>query len=68
MAKAIQITEEAYAELVRGKEVALQQVRRAGDHELAGALMAMGIGAFAGWLIYKGLRELEKDSQVHIIE
>lgn len=68
MAKAIQITEEAYAELVRGKKVALQQVREAGDHELAGALMAMGIGAFAGWLIYKGLRELEKDSQVHIIE
>ena len=68
MAKAIQITEEAYNELAQGRNVAVQQAKKTGNHELAGALMAMGIGAFAGWLIYKGLRELEKDSQVHIIE
>jgi len=68
MAKAIQITEEAYNELVRGRDVAMQQAKKTGNHELTGALMAMGIGAFAGWLIYKGLSELEKESQTHIIE
>ena len=61
MAKAIQITEEAYTELVRGKELAIQQAKKAKNEELIGALTAMGIGAFAGWLIYKALRELSEE-------
>lgn len=61
MAKAIQITEEAYSELMRGKELVLRQAKKAKNEELVGALTAMGIGAFAGWLIYKALKELTKE-------
>lgn len=61
MAKAIQITEEAYTELVRGKQLAIQRAKKEENKELAGALMAMGIGAFAGWLIYEALRELSEE-------
>ena len=60
MAKAIQITEEAYNELVQGKELAIQQAKRTENRELTSALMAMGIGAFAGWLIYQALREISE--------
>ena len=61
MAKAIQITEEAYNDLVRGRDLAIQEAKKTENKELAGALMAMGIGAFAGWLIYKALRELSEE-------
>ncbi len=63
MTKAIQITEEAYNELAQGKELALQQAKRTGNNELASALMAMGIGAFAGWLIYRSLREISESEK-----
>jgi len=65
MAKAIQITEEAYNELVRGKELAIQQAKRTENKELTSALMAMGIGAFAGWLIYRSLREISESSEAN---
>lgn len=60
MAKAIQITEEAYNNLVRGKERAIQKAEREGDKERVGTLKAMGIGAFAGWLIFKELNKLKE--------
>lgn len=58
MAKAIQITDEAYNNLVKGRKLAIQKAERGGDKERVGALKAMGIGGFAGWLIFKGLKEL----------
>jgi hypothetical protein len=64
LSKAIQITEEAYNELVQGKELALRQAKKAGNKELSSALMAMGIGAFAGWLIYRSLREISESQEV----
>jgi len=58
VAKAIQITDEAYNELVAGRKLAIQKAEKEGDKECVGALKAMGIGGFAGWLIFKGLKEL----------
>jgi|GEM_PF-4078431 len=42
MSKAIQITEETYNELVKGKELAIQQAKNGGNQELTAALMATG--------------------------
>lgn len=62
MAKAIQITSDVYDDLVHGKEIAVEVAKKQANNELAKALMAMGIGAFAGWLIYKALADLEQDA------
>lgn len=58
--KAIKISKEAYDKLIITKKLAVQQAKKQGDSELWQALVAMGIGAFAGWLIFKGIKELEK--------
>lgn len=62
MAKAIQITDEVYAELVGAKELAVQEAKRMGRDDLVQALVAMGIGAFSGWLIFNAIKELSRSS------
>ena len=57
--KSIKISKEAYEELTSAKETAVTYARDSGNNELAQAFVAMGIGAFAGWLIFKAIKELE---------
>ncbi|MBA7506087.1 hypothetical protein ES706_04767 [subsurface metagenome] len=68
MGKAIQITDEAYGELVKGRQVAIDKAKERGDLDTAEMLVAMGIGSFAGYLIYKELAKVEKDTGTHIIK
>ncbi len=57
--KSIKITKEAYDELTSAKETAVAYAKKSDNNELAQAIVAMGIGAFAGWLIFKAIKELE---------
>ena len=58
--KAIQITTEAYEDLVKGRELAIKKAKEQNDLERVGALQSMGIGAFAGYLILTQLSKLEQ--------
>ena len=56
--KAIQITEEAYTDLVLGKQAAIEKASREGNTQLVEGIKSMGIGAFAGFLILTELSKL----------
>lgn len=58
--KALQITDEAYNDLVKGKERAIQKARGQNDLEKVEVFKAMGIGAFAGYLILTEIKKLEE--------
>lgn len=58
MGKAIQITDEAYRELVEGRQVAIDKAKERENLDAAKMFEAMGVGSFAGYLIYKGLAKL----------
>lgn len=66
MSKAIQITDAVYQDLVQGKELAVRVAEREGNSELRNALEAMGIGAFAGWLMYRTLDKLKDNEANHL--
>ncbi|MEW6069015.1 MAG: hypothetical protein AB1485_00190 [Candidatus Thermoplasmatota archaeon] len=59
----IKISREAYKELEVAKELAIKQAQESGATELAQALVAMGLGAFAGWLIFRAIKSLEREAQ-----
>jgi len=63
--KAIKVSAEAYNQLWGAKKVAVEKARQKANTELAQALMAMGIGAFAGWLIFKAIKDLESTGSTY---
>ena len=63
MNRAIQISERAYDELAQAKEEAIKLAEKE-NKELAEALAAMGIGAFAGWLILRGINQIAREQKL----
>ncbi|MBA7501622.1 hypothetical protein ES706_00195 [subsurface metagenome] len=59
--KAIKVAAEAYNKLFEAKKLAVMRARQEKNTELTQALMAMGIGAFAGWLIFRAIKNLENN-------
>jgi len=57
--KAIKVSAEAYNQLFEAKKLAVARAKQEKNTELAQALVAMGIGAFAGWLIFRAIKNLE---------
>lgn len=59
MSKAIQITDEVYNDLAKGRELAIKKAKQENNTKLVESLQGMGIGAFAGYLIITQLNKLE---------
>ena len=55
--KSVKIPVQVYRELLNVKEIAVKQAKASNDNKLAQALVVMGIGAFAGWLIFRAIQE-----------
>ena len=63
MAKAVKISDEAYKKLIKMREKLLKKdlvLEKPENRNFYLAIKAMGIGAFAGWLILEKIGELEK--------
>jgi hypothetical protein len=56
----IMIPRDAFNSLGEAKQKAIELARQKDDKDLVKALTAMGIGAFAGWIIYKFLEEVKQ--------
>ncbi|MFQ6128121.1 MAG: hypothetical protein ACE5QW_04385 [Thermoplasmata archaeon] len=61
--KSIRITEDAYNQLVALKEQYAAQAKKKSDLETLGMLAAMGLGAFAGWVIFKMASDIAEKSK-----
>lgn len=62
MAKALKVSEEAYGELSDAKSKAVDMAEREGNRDLKEALVSMGLGAFAGWLIFRAIKDIEEST------
>lgn len=56
--KAVKIVGKAYNALPKARQMAVEKAKREGNPELAQAIDAMGIGAFASYLISTELERL----------
>lgn len=56
--KSIRISKEVYEELVSAKGAAVKYAKDSGNDELAQSFASMGVGAFAGWLIFKAVKDM----------
>ena len=62
MNKALKVTKEAYDALVELKRLLTDKYSKEGDLENSHLIKSMGLGSFAGWIIFKQAKKLEEEN------